>query len=125
MFSLKELEMFRDFLKADIQEENMETLKKIEEKLELVKDYDRKLWNFCWEYRRGGSVDGIFKATQEEIDNAIGKHVYFGEILGKHSEVCGNLEMDDLELISDDPLTVLNSDESGWNPLEYIDDYDE
>lgn len=31
--------------------------------------------------------EGIFLATQEDIDSIIGKEIYFGELEGKHSDV--------------------------------------
>jgi hypothetical protein len=68
----------------------------------------------------------VFKATKEEVENAIGKEVDFGEILGKHSEVSGTLEYGECELISDNPLEVLNAVEIGYNPLDYLEyEYDD
>ncbi|WP_394910517.1 DUF4406 domain-containing protein [uncultured Robinsoniella sp.] len=64
------------------------------------------LWKFYWDCGRQGSVEGIFKATKEEVDAAIGKEVYFGEILGKHSEIYGIIEDGEIDFISDDPLIV-------------------
>lgn len=78
------------------------------------------LWRFYWDCGRQGSVEGIFKATKEEVDAAIGKEVYFGEILGKHSEVYGIIEDGEIEIISDDPLIVKNATESGYDPLDYL-----
>lgn len=121
MFNVKELKMFRDFLKADINEESANTLSKIESKLELVKDYNKKLWELDWDYGRCGSVQGVFKATQEEMDNLIGKHLWFGEILGKHSEVQGVMKEEYITLISDDPLTVIDAEWSGYDPFDYVD----
>lgn len=78
------------------------------------------LWRFHWDCGRQGSVEGIFKATKEEVDAAIGKEVYFGEILGKHSEVYGIIEDGEIEIISDDPLIVKQATESGYDPLDYL-----
>lgn len=80
------------------------------------------LWKFYWDCGRQGEVEGLFKATKEEVDAAIGKEVYFGEILGKHSEVYGTLEDGEIELVSDDPLTVKNAFETGYNPLDYLEE---
>jgi len=33
----------------------------------------------------------LFVATEEEIENAHGREVYFGEVLGKHSGIWGNI----------------------------------
>ena len=78
------------------------------------------LWEFYWDCGRQGSVESIFKATKEEVDAAIGKEVYFGEILGKHSEVYGIIEDGEIELVSADPLIVKYATESGYNPLDYL-----
>lgn len=89
------------------------------------------LYSFYVDCGRMGSLDGLFIATQEQIDNAFGKHMYFGEVLGKHSEVQGELEASEIELISSDQDKVLwlyellGSDVSGFNPLSYISDDDD
>ena len=90
-----------------------------------------KLFSFYADCGRMGHLDGLFIATQEEVDSAIGKHVYFGEVLGKHSEVEGTLEADEITLISDDQekvnwlLDLLGCNVSGFNPLDYVRDDDE
>jgi hypothetical protein len=84
------------------------------------------LYRFHWDCGRMGDVEGLFIATQAEVDAAIGKSIYFGEILGKHSEVYGDLEEGDISLVSDDQDKVawlqelLGSSLSGYNPLGYI-----
>lgn len=125
MFDVKELEFIKEVLKeTESQDETtLGLLEKINEELEIVanyKDYKELLWKFYWYYGRQGEVEGVFKATREEINKAIGNEVYFGEILGKHSEVGGVLEENDFELLSDNSLYVINATESGYNPLEYI-----
>lgn len=86
------------------------------------------LYSFYVDCGRMGSLDGLFIAKQEQVDNAIGKHMYFGEVLGKHSEVQGELEAREVKLISSDQDKVLwlyellGSDVSGFNPLSYISD---
>jgi len=84
-----------------------------------------KLWKFNWYAGRGGDVEGVFIATQKQIDTFVGQHVYFGEICGKHSEVQGTLEAKDLTEITDDPSVIAVIREHlgggmGYNPLEYI-----
>jgi hypothetical protein len=84
------------------------------------------LWKFYWYCGRQGDLDGLFVATEEEIKNIIGKRAYFGEVLGKHSEVYGNIEENDIEKIDLDSETVekvskiLGKTWSGFNPIEYI-----
>jgi hypothetical protein len=52
-----------------------------------------------------------------------GLNVYFGEVLGKHSEVCGPIESHEIKMISDNPEVVKIIEDfglqSGYNPLDY------
>ncbi len=88
-----------------------------------------KLWRFHWNVGRQGDVEGVFIATDEEIESNIGAAVYFGEILGKHSEVYGTLDRSDLEVISDDPKFVglfqQHIGSTGYNPLDYLEEQEE
>jgi hypothetical protein len=70
-----------------------------------------------------GSIEGIFVSTPEEISKLIGKSVYFGEILGKHSEVVVGISQENFEEISDDVAFVelfeKHNLNSGYNPFDY------
>ena len=78
-----------------------------------------------------GAMAGKFIADSEGVQEAIGKVIYFGEVLGKHSDVFGELEDTDIKLITDDQkvLEVLKSIgvdiSSGYNPIEYYLNYKE
>lgn len=90
-----------------------------------MSDENKKaLWKFFWDCGRMGYVRGLFVATDEEIQAAIGSAIYFGEILGKHSEIFGTLEQKDLERLTDDPAFIAKFEEygcgNGYNPLEYL-----
>jgi hypothetical protein len=84
------------------------------------------LWSFYWDYKRCGSLDGLFVATEEEVKEAIGQEAYFGEVLGKHSEVYGDLSEGDISKIDISPEAVaevskhLGTTWSGFNPLHYV-----
>ena len=104
----------------------------------MVKDNIMKnLYNFYWDCGRMGSLDGLFVASPEEVEDAIGRSAYFGEVLGKHSEISGTVNHDDITLVSDDQekvkwlveVTGGSTTISGFNPLEYLeenyDDYDD
>lgn len=89
----------------------------------------KRLYKFYWDCGRMGDVEGLFIADEKEVDKSIGKFVYFGEILGKHSEVDGHLDKEDLEMVDypEDVLKLLEktvADESGtirgYNPLLYL-----
>jgi hypothetical protein len=73
-------------------------------------------------------VDGTFVAKENDVAELIGKQVYFGEILGKHSEIYGTVDAEDIEMISDDPVFVEQFAKIvgnvGYNPLEYLSEED-
>ena len=62
----------------------------------------KKLYSFCWECGRMGDLEGLFIAEENEVKKLIGKEIYFGEVLGKHSEIYGDLEEKDITVKSDD-----------------------
>lgn len=86
------------------------------------------LVRFFWDCGRMGDVEGLFVTTEEALEKAYGKRVYFGEILGKHSEVYGTLDREDITLVTDDQdfitriVDLLGSDLSGYNPLDKIEE---
>lgn len=96
-------------------------------------------YSFYWDCGRQGCVEGVFITRTKYVDKAIGKNVYFGEILGKHSDVYGTLDKGDLTLKTDDQdfiqtyLRIVNGFKrpvgntdfinytiSGYNPLVAI-----
>lgn len=84
------------------------------------------LYKFYWDCGRMGTVEGLFVASPAKVQKAIGREVYFGEILGKHSEVQGTLSEGDFKLISNDK-NVINVFEQhvgtfGYNPFDYLRD---
>lgn len=86
---------------------------------------NEKLFSYSMYCGRMGSVDGIFVASQEQIDELIGSRVYFGEVLGKHSEIYGTVTEDEVTLITDEQVAVdvikkHMGGGTGFNPLEYI-----
>ena len=87
------------------------------------------LVKFYWDYGRVGSVNGLFVSTKEKIENLYGKEIYFGEILGKHSEVYGDISENDFTIISEDQDKIDWLEEimesktiSGYNPLDYYEE---
>ena len=90
-----------------------------------------KLFIFNWDCGRDGELESLFIATQEEVDAAIGKELFFGEVLGKHSEVYGTLESDDVNEIDVGEAVVaallekMGASVCGYNPLMYISEDDE
>ena len=89
---------------------------------------ERFIWKFEWDCGREGSIDGLFVATESEVNKITGKEIYFGEIFGKHSEIFGTIEDGEIEKVDLDSETVekvaliLGETWSGYNPLHYISD---
>lgn len=80
-------------------------------RLEAIKQSNYKLLKICWEETR--NCKEIFETvvvTPEEIkiikDSLVGKTIYFGEINGRHSDVYGEVDESEIEII-EDPLEVL------------------
>ena len=114
-FTIEELEQIQA-LAAN----NKELHEKVTDMISEAKSCQEVLYQFGWDCGRQGYVEGIFKAKKSFVKSVIGNEVYFGEILGKHSEVYGTLEEGDLIILSEDPIVVTNTPESGYNPLEYM-----
>jgi hypothetical protein len=99
----------------------------------IIKEINMKvLARFYWDYGRMGELNCIFIAEEEDVYNLIGKEIYFGEVLGKHSEVEGTIEERDITIISEDQDFINKCEEvfgsktiSGYNPLNYIEEEEE
>ena len=82
------------------------------------------IYKFYWGCGGMGDLKSLFIADDHAVKNAIGKEIYFGEVLGKHSEIVGELEEGDVVLVSNTQedidffqrldLTI------GLNPLDFI-----
>jgi len=88
----------------------------------------RKLYKFYWDCGRMGCLESLFVADEKDIKRIMGKEIYFGEVLGKHSEICGEIEECDITIKSEDPefidkLVEIIGDTtiSGHNPISYYD----
>lgn len=74
---------------------------------------------------RNGNLYGIFIAEKEHVKVLIEKQIeiYFGEVLGKNSDVFGCLEEKEIELISEDQNLVKQFHKlkmaTGFNPFHY------
>ena len=88
---------------------------------------NKAIYKLHFDCRRMGVLLGIFVADKDEMNELIksGKEIYFGEVLGKHSEISGPIEEGDLTLVTDDPaiveIFVKYDMETGYNPFNYID----
>jgi hypothetical protein len=57
------------------------------------------LYRFDLDCGRMGSIEGIFAAPSESVDNIILEDLYFGEMLGKHSDIECIIEHDHITLL--------------------------
>lgn len=82
------------------------------------------LYKFHWDCGRMGEVSGAFVAEAEAVAAALGAEIYLGEVLGKHSEIYGTLDPEDITLVTEDPaaLEALGEFSVGINPLVYLEE---
>lgn len=88
-------------------------------------DNKKGIYRLNIDFRRMGDLNGIFIADKEHVEVLI-KHgivVYFGEVLGKHSEIFCSLDESDITLVSDNPEAIKIIKElrleNGYNPFDY------
>lgn len=83
------------------------------------------IYKFHFDCGRQGELTGLFIADSDKITELIESErvIYFGEALGKHSEVFGPIEDADLTLVTTDikVIAVIKHYEleNGYNPLNY------
>ncbi|MEO6176969.1 MAG: hypothetical protein ABIP27_17580 [Flavobacterium circumlabens] len=74
---------------------------------------------------RSGDLEGVFIATDVQVKALIDSkiEVYFGEILGKHSEVYGAIEKKEVKLLTQDINAIEVVEKynlsNGVNPFDY------
>jgi len=85
-----------------------------------------KFYVFCG---RAGNLKGLFAAEQEEVEAVFGKDLFFGEVLGKHSDVTVSFGPEDITKIDVDHSTVCTLIDAfgtnsfcGFNPLDQYND---
>lgn len=85
-----------------------------------------KLYRFKESFGRMGDLEGVFVAREEDVEALMGEEIYFGEVLGKHSEISLVIEPHHIKVVSDEApfiekLTQIfgGSTISGVNPLDY------
>lgn len=83
---------------------------------------------FFWDCGRMGDLSGLFICDKQDLKSIEGKEVYFGEVLGKHSEISGTISADDFVIKTEDQDFIQKFIEimgdgniSGYNPFDYID----
>ena len=85
----------------------------------------KAVYKFHADCGRMGELEGVFISTKQKVDKLIESkiEVYFGEVLGKHSEIYGAIEKEDITFVSDNENVVKVIEEngltSGFNPFWY------
>ena len=85
-----------------------------------TEESDLVILNFYWSRRQSDIFESrVFprKNAERIMEMMLNKRIYFGEIEGKHSEVCGTLDEDEVT-ITDDKAKVtefISMNPEGWN----------
>lgn len=89
----------------------------------------KHIYRFSQDFRRMGSLNGVFVSTPHEIEKILGKTVYFGEVLGKHSDVECEIGSDNIAILTSDADFIEKFEElgmsNGFNPLDYVEESDD
>lgn len=86
---------------------------------------EKALYKFKVNFRRSGSLEGLFIAKKDDVKFLIEENiiVYFGEVLGKHSEIYFSIKNEEILFISDNPEVIDIFErynlENGYNPFDY------
>ena len=89
----------------------------------------KTLYKFYADFSRSGTLEGLFVAEDSAVKKLIGKNIYFGEVLGKHSEVEFIIKDKYINVISTDPNVIdvieKHVGSIGINPLDYDNEEDD
>jgi len=95
-----------------------------------IESHDRIRWArpaegmpkaYSWRYdTRGGSLEGTFTATDEQMARLRQSSGYFYEVLGKHSEFSVDYTDPDLFKAVDIPVAAIPYASGGHDPFDYI-----
>jgi hypothetical protein len=86
---------------------------------------ERAVYKLDFDCGRNGELRGLFIAKKNHVKILVDRkiEVYFGEVLGKHSEVCGPIESSEIIFVSDDENVIKviedNDLQNGFNPFDY------
>lgn len=86
----------------------------------------KKIYKFEANFGRMGDLEGVFVSTDVELEELYGQEIYFGEVLGKHSEVVLTLGLQHITEVTDDAKFIELFEqyglENGFNPFDYYDE---
>ena len=83
------------------------------------------LYAYSLDCGRSGTLVGLFVANRDEVERARVSDIYFGEVLGKHSEVSQEPNEGEYTLISEELAVVHRFEENhgsflGVNPVSSL-----
>lgn len=88
----------------------------------------KALYKLHFDCGRYGILHGLFVEEESKVNELIksGREIYFGEVLGKHSEIFGPIEENDITFVTNDQTFLEEVEqfnlETGYNPFDYIED---
>lgn len=86
---------------------------------------EKAIYKMNFDCGREGELNGIFVAKKSHVKILIESeiYVYFGEVLGRHSEIYGPVDESEIIFITDDENAVNvfeeHNLESGYNPFDF------
>ena len=90
---------------------------------------EKLLVKYHEDFGRMGSLDGLFICTKTQLESIKNLDIYFGEVLGKHSEIISDEAYKHCEIVQtkDGDIEVLErllgeGTISGFNPLDYTEE---
>lgn len=89
----------------------------------------RGIYKYSEDFGRMGYLSGIFTADIADVERAMGRTAYLGEVLGKHSEVRAEITANTVKLVSDNAEFVALFDShdmsTGMDPVSVALESDE
>ncbi len=81
------------------------------------------IFRFNQDAGRMGHLAGIFVAEAADVLALTGKEIYFGEVLGKYSEITVEMDADNLKPVSFEKADIATFErlklQTGINPFDY------
>lgn len=86
----------------------------------------KNIYNFFVDFGRMGEIEGVFLAESKQVAEMLieAPELYFGEVLGKHSDISVDIKAEHINLLSDDQTAVevlekiFGDTISGFNPMD-------
>lgn len=85
----------------------------------------KALYKMNFDCGRQGSLEGVFIADTKDVEYLVNNKVcvYFGEVLGKHSDIRGTVDKNEIKRITTNKNAIKVVEdyglENGYNPFKY------